>query len=100
MRRVWRDLAEVCDGADNDCDGSVDEGVLNACGLCGDVPEDVRVTGSITTVMASSIRIVQRTVGMERACGNDIGACAPEEQTLRWRRMERVRRSCRPSTRL
>ena len=27
---------EVCNGDDDDCDGSVDEGLLNACGFCDD----------------------------------------------------------------
>ncbi len=31
---------ESCDGADNDCDGYVDEGVSNACGGCGLPPEE------------------------------------------------------------
>ncbi len=33
--------AEDCNGADDDCDGEVDEGALNACGRCGEVPGEV-----------------------------------------------------------
>jgi hypothetical protein len=32
---------EQCDAADDDCDGTVDDGVLNACRLCGELPVDV-----------------------------------------------------------
>ncbi|MEE2789865.1 MAG: hypothetical protein VX589_21165 [Myxococcota bacterium] len=32
--------SESCDGTDEDCDGLVDEGVLNDCGQCGDLPEE------------------------------------------------------------
>jgi hypothetical protein len=31
---------ETCNGVDDDCNGSVDEGLTNACGACGDVPPE------------------------------------------------------------
>ncbi|OGQ08594.1 MAG: hypothetical protein A3G32_02250 [Deltaproteobacteria bacterium RIFCSPLOWO2_12_FULL_40_28] len=31
---------EVCDGKDNNCDNQIDEGVKNACGTCGTVPDE------------------------------------------------------------
>ena len=39
--RCGRVPGEVCDNQDNDCDGRTDEGVQNACGRCGDVPREV-----------------------------------------------------------
>ena len=35
------DPVELCNGLDEDCDRRVDEGVLNACGLCGPTPQEI-----------------------------------------------------------
>lgn len=32
---------ETCNGLDDDCDDTIDEGVLNACGECGPVPTEI-----------------------------------------------------------
>jgi len=32
---------EKCDGLDNNCDGSIDDGVTNACGTCGPAPKEI-----------------------------------------------------------
>ena len=33
-------VVEICNELDDDCDDQTDEGVLNACGSCGDVPAE------------------------------------------------------------
>jgi len=32
---------EICDGLDNDCNNAIDNGVTNACGTCGPVPQEI-----------------------------------------------------------
>jgi hypothetical protein len=38
-------MPETCNGVDDNCNGLVDDGVTNACGECGDVPEEVCADG-------------------------------------------------------
>ena len=32
---------EICNDIDDDCDGGIDEGILNLCGECGPLPEEI-----------------------------------------------------------
>ena len=48
-------IEEICNGADDDCDGSADEELLNACGQCGDLPMR-NVTDLTMTVTVGSMR--------------------------------------------
>lgn len=34
-------IEEICNAEDDDCDGTVDEGLRNACGLCGALPAEI-----------------------------------------------------------
>ena len=62
---------ETCDFIDNDCDASTDEGVLNACNECGEVPIEI-------------------CDGFDNNCDgvidenllNDCGTCGPEPREL------------------
>ena len=52
---------EVCNGRDDDCDNRTDEGVLNACGACGDVALEVSITTTmiVTQVMKAQLPTMQ-----------------------------------------
>ena len=41
----FRPTDEICDGIDNNCDGQVDEELVNGCGLCGSTPDEVCLDG-------------------------------------------------------
>jgi streptogramin lyase len=38
---VYPGAEEVCNGLDDNCNGAIDEGVRNACGGCGPVPDEI-----------------------------------------------------------
>ena len=63
---------ELCNLADDDCDGAIDEGTLNDCGRCGPTPEE-RCDGADTDC--------DGRVDEGRLCADGLlcahGACAP-----------------------
>ncbi|MBL8602325.1 MAG: exo-alpha-sialidase [Myxococcales bacterium] len=82
---------EVCDGRDNDCDGTVDNGInrmtdANNCGACGRVCEYANAAAScaagqcaIGTCRAGFVDLNRdASDGCEWACGNTAGVRGPE----------------------
>lgn len=67
---VCEPQVEICDGMDNDCDDTIDEGVLNACGNCDDtcVPPPCEDTELFWTISADEMRSGASDATGEGAC--------------------------------
>jgi hypothetical protein len=54
-------VSEFCNGTDDDCDGEVDDGVLNACGSCGEICDRREIEASALDVEGEGAAGVERT---------------------------------------
>ncbi|MFA5129171.1 MAG: MopE-related protein, partial [Patescibacteria group bacterium] len=66
--------AETCNGFDDNCDGRIDEGLLNACGSCGPVTPEY-CDGADNDCDGSIDEDCECPDGHSRVCGTDVGAC-------------------------
>jgi hypothetical protein len=90
-----------CDGVDNNCNGTVDEGLRNACGNCGTTPTEicdgldndcdgVIDEGGVCGTCVPSVEICDgidndcdgaTDESLSRGCGTDLGECVAGTQT-------------------
>ena len=66
--------AEFCNGFDDNCDGRIDEGLLNACGSCGPITPEY-CDGSDNDCDGSIDEDCECVDDDGRVCGTDVGAC-------------------------
>ncbi|MFH2136590.1 MAG: MopE-related protein, partial [Patescibacteria group bacterium] len=71
---VVRPSAEICNGFDDNCDGRIDEGLLNACGSCGVVTPEY-CDGTDNDCDGSIDEDCECVDEDSRVCGTDVGAC-------------------------
>ncbi|MFA5413791.1 MAG: MopE-related protein, partial [Patescibacteria group bacterium] len=65
---------EICNGFDDNCDGRIDEELLNACGSCGVVTPEY-CDGSDNDCDGSIDEDCECVDEDGRVCGTDVGAC-------------------------
>ncbi|MEK7607097.1 MAG: MopE-related protein [Patescibacteria group bacterium] len=68
---------ETCDGKDNDCDGQKDNGVKNACGLCGATPVEFCGDGKGNGLDDNCNGVIDENCtctpgGQPQACGQEL----------------------------
>jgi len=73
-RDIFPGATEVCNGKDDDCDGLIDEGVLNECGGCTDLdPPPGQVCGECGRVVCNPAD--PNVTDCEEGAGNICGGC-------------------------
>ena len=73
-QNIYPGAAELCDGVDDDCDGVIDEGVINACGGCGVLEPP---PGGACGACGRSVCDGPEQTRCDEGSGNGCGGCSP-----------------------